>query len=422
MKIIHNFTVKLASIEIWIVSACVLLSIIYPRALLGVVGIGVTFWFIRRVANGHFTIRTPVDGGILLLLLMTLVTLWVTALPANTYPQVYRLLTGVLLFYAIINWTSTYNRLQSIVAGAILASFFLVLFATISVEWVQEKFLFIPAAFYDRFVLLVKDTVQRNVMAGNLIILFPISLGLLLFAWKELRGWMRFLLTLVACTILGILILTQSRGAIVALGVVLILLVVLRWKWGWIVVPISLLAVGGIIALWGADKFLAVLSSGISLGGLEGRLEVWSRAIYMIQDFPFTGVGLGLFGDVADNLYPFFLAAPGSVPHAHNLFLQVAVDLGLPGLIAWASIFIGAIVSSWQVYRIGKKQSKSWFIGLGAGFLCTQIALLVHGIFDAVTWGAVRPAPILWAVWGLIMAGSMHVESWCDSNHPPTRT
>jgi putative inorganic carbon (HCO3(-)) transporter len=328
----------------------------------------------------------------------------------------------VLLFYAIVNWTRNYYRLRWIVACAILASFFLALFATISVEWAQQKLLFIPASLYDRFTLLVKDTVQRNVMAGNLIILFPISIGLLLFAWKELRGWSRLLLIIVACTDFGILILTQSRGAFVALGVVLILLIALRWKWGWVIIPISLVALGGVIAFWGPDKFLTVLSSGVSLGGLEGRLEVWSRAIYMIQDFPFTGVGLGLFGEVADNLYPFFLAAPGSVPHAHNLFLQVAVDLGLPGLIAWASILIGAIVSSCQIYRIGKKQSNAWFVGLGAGCLCTQIALIVHGIFDAVTWGMVRPAPILWAVWGLIIACSMHVESWCDIVRLPKTT
>jgi putative inorganic carbon (HCO3(-)) transporter len=403
MKIIQNLAVKLASIEIWVVSACVLFSMVYPRALLGAVGIGVFFWFVRRFASGRFTVRTPVDVGVLLLLLMIPVTLWATALPSITYPQVYRLLTGVLLFYAMVNWTRTNSRLRWMVAGAILASFFLALFATISVEWTQQKLLFLPASLYDRFMLLVNDTVHRNVMAGNLIILFPISLGLLLFAWKELRGWTRFLLIIVACTVFGILILTQSRGAIVALGVGLILLIVLRWKWGWIAIPISLTAIGGIITLLGADKFLGLLSSGVSLEGVEGRLEVWSRAIYMIQDFPFTGVSLGLFGDVADTLYPFFLAAPGSVPHAHNLFLQVAVDLGLPGLIAWASILIGVIVSAWQIYRIGRRQSSAWLIGLGAGFLGTQIVLLVHGIFDAVTWGD-RPAPILWAVWGLICA------------------
>ena len=69
-----------------------------------------------------------------------------------------------------------------------------------------------------------------------------------------------------------------------------------------------------------------------TLGSLEGRIEVWSRAISMIQDFLFTGIGRGSFGPLADTLYPFFLAAPGTGPHAHNLFLQVAVDLGILGL------------------------------------------------------------------------------------------
>jgi putative inorganic carbon (HCO3(-)) transporter len=241
-------------------------------------------------------------------------------------------------------------------------------------------------------------------MAGNLVILFPVTLGLLLFAWKELRGWNRLLLTIVAGTVCGILILTQSRGALIALGVILILLIALRWKWGWIIMPISFAAVGGMIALWGADKFLEVLSSGVSLQGLQGRLEVWSRAIYMIQDFPFTGVGLGLFGDVADTLYPFFLNAPGSVPHAHNLFLQIAVDVGIPGLIAWLSILFIMLTLSWQLHRFGRLRGDNWTAGLGAGLLCSQLALIVHGLLDAVTWGTVRPTPILWAVWGLICA------------------
>jgi putative inorganic carbon (HCO3(-)) transporter len=404
MKIVQNLAVKLATIEIWVVSASVLFSMVYPRALLGAVGIGVFFWFVRWFANGRLTERTPVDGGVLLLLLMIPVTLWATALPSITYPQVYRLLMGVLLFYAMVNWTRTHSRLRWMVACTILASFFLALFATISVEWTQQKLLFIPASLYDRFILLVKDTVQRNVMAGNLVILFPVTLGLLLFAWKELRGWNRLLLTIVAGTVCGILILTQSRGALIALGVILILLIALRWKWGWIIMPISFAAVGGMIALWGADKFLEVLSSGVSLQGLQGRLEVWSRAIYMIQDFPFTGVGLGLFGDVADTLYPFFLNAPGSVPHAHNLFLQIAVDVGIPGLIAWLSILFIMLTLSWQLHRFGRLRGDNWTAGLGAGLLCSQLALIVHGLLDAVTWGTVRPTPILWAAWGLICA------------------
>ena len=105
------------------------------------------------------------------------------------------------------------------------------------------------------------------------------------------------------------------------------------------------------------NTVLDFISSGVSVQGVEGRVEIWSRAIYMIQDFSFTGIGMGSYMDVADLLYPFFLAAPGKIDHAHNLFLQVAVDLGIPGFIAWLSIFLGVCLSAWQLYQIWKKQS-----------------------------------------------------------------
>jgi putative inorganic carbon (HCO3(-)) transporter len=404
VNLIQNLAKKLASIEIWVVSACVLLSIIYSRVLLVAVIIGIFFWLLRRFTSRRFTIRTPIDICILLLLLMIPVTLWATAIPSKTYPQVYRLLTGVILLYSIVNWGRTSSRIRWLVLFGVLATFFLALFAMISVEWTQQKLLFIPASLYNRFILLVNDTVHRNVMAASLIILYPITLGILLFAWKELRGWYRFLLVIVACVVFIILILTQSRGALLSLGVVLLMLIVLRWKWGWITIPFSLLAVGGTIAFWGVEKFLNVLSSGVSLEGLNGRLEVWSRAIYMIQDFPITGVGLGLFGDVADNLYPFFLNAPGSVPHAHNLFLQIAVDMGIPGLIAWLGVLFVMIIISWQLYRFGRRREDNWTEGLGAGLLCSQLALIIHGTLDAATWGGVRSAPFVWALWGLTSA------------------
>jgi putative inorganic carbon (HCO3(-)) transporter len=149
---------------------------------------------------------------------------------------------------------------------------------------------------------------------------------------------------------------------------------------------------------------LDILLSNDTLGSLNGRMEVWSRAIYMIQDFPFTGIGMGTFTPVADALYPFFLAEPGSISHAHNLFLQVGVDLGIPGLLAWLAIWMLVLVTAWQVYQHGRAIHDGWVMGLGAALCCSQLALVTHGLLDAVTWGMVKPAPIVWALWGLTMA------------------
>jgi putative inorganic carbon (HCO3(-)) transporter len=194
---------------------------------------------------------------------------------------------------------------------------------------------------------------------------------------------------------------------LIALALAIALFVILRWRWGWV-----LIATAGLmgIIIYQMGLIPAEASAGMDPSGtiipmsLEGRMEIWSRAIYAIQDFSFTGIGMGSFTEVVDLLYPLFLAAPGKVSHAHNLFLQVAVDLGIPGLIAWLSILFGVIVAAWQLYRYGKKYQDHWAAGLGAGFLGSQIALIVHGLTDAVTWGMVRPAPLVWGIWGATIA------------------
>jgi len=64
------------------------------------------------------------------------------------------------------------------------------------------------------------------------------------------------------------------------------------------------------------------------------------------------------------------------------------------------------MVVSWRIYQVGSKSGNRWAAGLGAGLLCSQVALVTHGLVDAVTWGMVRPAPLVWVVWGLAASGA----------------
>lgn len=85
-------------------------------------------------------------------------------------------------------------------------------------------------------------------------------------------------------------------------------------------------------------------------------------------------------------MYP-FLVNPVGIPHAHNLFLQIAVALGLAGLIAWLAIVISVIAGTWAVYRRGRSTGDSEITGTAAGLLCSQGALVLHGLIDATMWG-----------------------------------
>lgn len=402
---------RIYNLEIYLVGFAVVGGMISSRLLPLAVIAAIFYMSFRWLLIRKISVRTPADGGVALLLITIPVTLLVTALPDQTLPQVYRLLGGLALFYAIVNWANSIERLRLLTVGLAVAAALLAGFAPFSVDWFTAKLPFIPEGLYDLFPTLVSDSIHPNVIAGSLVILFPIPMAVLAFSETGIKPWGRGSYLVVLVVVVLILILTKSRGAWMAAAAVMGLMVALRWRRGWIITALVGLIGVGLLLLTGIGNAIEVLAAHETLGGKDVRLEIWSRAYLMILDFPLTGVGMGLFGRVADSIFPFFLVARGSVPHTHNLYLQLAVDLGLPGLIAWLAIFMTAVFISWKVYSYGRYKHNFWVAGLGAGLLCSQLALAVHGLTDAVTWGMVRPAPLVWALWGTIMAAGNLISS-----------
>ena len=78
-------------------------------------------------------------------------------------------------------------------------------------------------------------------MAGALAVLLPLALALLAFTWR-LR-WFENALAVVACiAMLGVLVLTQSRGVWMGLAAAALVLIALRWRWGWLALPLAAMA------------------------------------------------------------------------------------------------------------------------------------------------------------------------------------
>jgi putative inorganic carbon (HCO3(-)) transporter len=238
----------------------------------------------------------------------------------------------------------------------------------------------------------------------------------------------------------GVLVLSQSRGSYLATGLTIIsmLLIVFSPRWRKILLVVVLLfcLIAGVLLYrsGGWESFVSVLGlsdqSGLSINSLEARLEIWSRAIYGVQDFPFTGMGMNTFREVVHVLYPLFLIAPDKdIAHAHNEFLQAALDLGIPGLVAFLSIHIVVfwmLYDSWrddkatllgpvEAFSVrtlnvrtpvlsfveGLSLKRATVLGLGGGLA----AHMLFGITDAITLGA-KPGLLWWMLLGLI--ASLH--------------
>jgi len=144
---------------------------------------------------------------------------------------------------------------------------------------------------------------------------------------------------------------------------------------------------------------------------LAGRVEIWSRAIYAIQDFPFTGCGLGTFRRVVHLLYPLFLVTPDTdIAHAHNIFLQTALDLGIPGLIAYLALLFVALAICWrsaQDFSAGR-MVRVIALGLAGGL----VAIHTYGLTDALALGS-KPAVAFWFALGLV-AGMERIRTTVD--------
>jgi putative inorganic carbon (HCO3(-)) transporter len=378
----------------WVVVLAVAASVASERLLLPALVVVGGFWSVRWLASGRPTVRTPLDVPIVLLVLLLPVTLWATAWPEITIPQVYRLLTGIGLYYALVNWATSPGRLRVLLVGAVGSGVFLALLSFVSVRWFDWKLSIAPHSLYQSLPLLVADTIHPNVMAGYLVLLIPYPSSLLLFHSQHLAWPVRGFLGMTVLVMGGVILLSLSRGALVALVATMLVITILRWRKGGLLLAGT--AGAGLVVLFpsGWSTVLAALER-------SHRLEMWVRALAMLQDFPLTGIGMGAFLPTVEVLYPFAPAIREDLPHAHNLFLQVGIDLGIVGLLAWCALVGAVSIVAWQGYRQCQKIDTPLMTGLAAGVLGSQVALVVHGLGDAITWGMVRPSVVPWALWGM---------------------
>jgi len=370
-------------------------------------------WGLRRLVLGRFVPCTQVDVPVLVLMVMGGVGFCVSPNAGWSQLKINSLLLGVGLLYATADLLKPADRLRWVPAGVIAVSLSFLVLGLLGTQWALKipQLTAMAAGLPGEIGWFPEGetSLNPNVIGGALLWVLPFSLSLLW--WTMRRGAHRWgwaaaegLVTLLS---LGLLFLTQARGA--WLGFMASLLALLATGGGrlgrvgavLLLITLVVLATFGSASLRQAIQIDAESARILSIVSMEQRLEIWSRAQYAIADFPFTGPGLDVFQYVIPVMYPLFQARPDMlIPHAHNEFLQVALDIGLPGLVAWQALYIVIFWMLWRAYRRGP-DGLVQALALGSGG--TLIAHLVYAMTDCAVLDA-KPNIVFWVVVGLSIA------------------
>jgi putative inorganic carbon (HCO3(-)) transporter len=345
---------------------------------------------------------TPVNILLLAWLSSVLLSLLVTADPDKTLIQFTKWMSGFVFFYICVIVVRKRPSLLLLAKTILLAGLVFALLAPIGVNWNLVKGIPIPAAIYNIFPLILPNTIHPNVMASIIILILPLALAYALaYPANKIEKAGYFFLT----GFMGlILLLTKSRGGYVAgaAGVIIVLWLLQKKRWALFLTGGSILA-AAILLFTGSSASNEIVTGVTDPGTMQFRFEVWRIALRMMEDFPFTGIGMGSFNDVAVRLYPFPVVKD---PGAHNVFLQVGVDLGIPGLVTYAGIIGLMFCLGFSTFKTAAKAHDKAILAAMAGGLGSLTAYTIHSLLDNGLWGTVV-AFLPWLIWALILTAYM---------------
>ena len=353
---------------------------------------------IRWVGKNRPIPRTPFDLPLAILTMMIGVSLWATPDWRFSFPKVVGLLFGIALYYGIFDSLNHYPLAIGVTMRLYLGSG--IALACVGVLGMAEIVLKIPAlgALIGRLpsISLVSQEISPNQVGGVLTLITP---TLFVVTWLTTRvktdRW-RIIFPLVAFLFSALLLLiTQSRGAWIGVAFACTGsgLLFLRQK------RKALLFLGMITVI--ALMILATnpfSADGQTANSLSSRFEIWSRGVATLADFPLTGIGMNSFRRVVVELYPPFFYTGEDFAHAHSLWLQTGIDLGIPGLVAFIALWL---MSAKMVKRVWDSAESDHSRFLTLAFSAGLVAHALFSFFDALALGS-KPSFLLWFCWAII--------------------
>jgi O-antigen ligase len=237
----------------------------------------------------------------------------------------------------------------------------------------------VPRSFFSLFKKLAAD--QGNTLAGCVLMLLPVTLGLIASLKTQLTAAARcFLLLVVSASALACLYWSGSKGGwllMLLLGLLAGLQLPLRRQFKMILMGIALLL--------GLVGFIAKNAGYFEKGATSvvARYDFWRAAVQTTRQHPLFGTGPGTFAKAYAKI-----RQPGSemARLTHNDYLEQASDSGIPGFVLYAATVIGSM--AWAFRQ--RSASDPLKLGVRLGLLGWALHSFIefHLYIPAMAWPA----------------------------------
>ena len=378
-----------AKTHIWVAITIVLAPLLETMQIVLFVLASILSFGLKILLEEDFKFRyTPVNAWIILFVLIYILSA-ITSLSVMTSIQIAMLVVSFILFYfVIINSVTTEKHLK------IMVTSFISIGLIISIYGIYQYLFagtFSSASFVDKEMF--QDITTRvsgtfdnpNVMGEYLLLVIPVAMT---FCFNS-KKWLERIASIAITAIMVVcLALTYSRGCylglIACIGIFLLL----------INLKFILLFIAGIIAVPFALP-QSIINRFSSIGNTNDsstsyRISIWKGAIDMIKDYWYRPIGQGT---VAFNrIYPLYSYSGVGAEHTHNLFLQLIIETGILGIIA----FIGLIFKFYQYLFNGLKKCKEKTMSINMiAYVSGMTGFIIQSMFDN-TWYNNRIILIFW--------------------------
>ncbi len=357
---------------------------------LGAISLVLLLLWAEKIAS--FSLPRGWPGASLAVLLAGIGTSYFAA--ANSYlaaRALLEMLAGLLLVLALFNLRDPETSLRKLEQGIIVAGFGVALFALkqyILPDWLDPGFSALGK-------LQIYSTLG-NPNLSALIILAAIAPA----AWRAFREKHRAAYAACTLVLLGGLVATQARHALIAVAVMAV--VALLWLGTQRARRFTLAALLVVACLAVAIFFVAGLPPSLA-HSFKGRAFVWLTSLQMLREHPLTGVGLGQFelahmayqGELfATGRYDAFFDNAAVITEGHNDFLNWGAVAGVAGLLGFMSL---CAVTLWQGWRSAPLKQ-------GAPQLYLALAGLMAAMFFIAVTSYTVPALFFWLLLGAVWA------------------